>query len=172
MRVPASGLSALRAANSGRRGRSQGAGGGPASDQLSKMDGNIGRRLQWRGVVAGDARYGIDAGGKPANFRISGPRRRAWTLRMALNAFLENPSVQVLLINIHGGACSAAIRWRRGWGCDAAGEARGAGHRAVCGEQRRFRAGAAQSVWCRLSDARDLDDAIELVMAALAKEAA
>lgn len=138
-----------------------------------KMDGNIGVVCNGAGLSLATLDMVIDAGGKPANFMDIRTTASSMDVAYGIEVVLENPTVRVLLINIHGGGMQR---------CDTVAEGvsvamrrakrvvpvivRFAGNNADFARVRLKASGVA------FTDATDLEHAVDLVMATLAKEAA
>jgi succinyl-CoA synthetase beta subunit len=115
----------------------------------------------------------IDAGGKPANFMDIRTTASSMDVAYGIEVVLENPSVAVLLINIHGGGMQR---------CDTVAEGVGVAMRRVkravpvivrfAGNNADFARVRLKASGVAFTDARDLEHAMQLVMAAVTKEAA
>lgn len=139
-----------------------------------KMDGNIGVVCNGAGLSLATLDMLIDAGGKPANFMDVRTTASSMDVAYGIEVVLENPNVQVLLINIHGGgmqrcdtvAEGVAVAMRRAGRADLPVIVRFAGNNADFARVRLKASGVA------FLAASDLAEAVNLVMAALAEEAA
>ena len=135
-----------------------------------KMDGNIGVVCNGAGLSLATLDMVIDAGGKPANFMDIRTTASSMDVAYGIEVVLENPSAQVLLINIHGGGMQR---------CDTVAEGVGVAMRRVkravpvvvrfAGNNADFARVRLKSSGVVFADARDLTEAMELVMAALPK---
>ncbi len=138
-----------------------------------KMDGNIGVVCNGAGLSLATLDMVIDAGGKPANFMDIRTTASSLDVAYGIEVVLENPNVAVLLINIHGGGMQR---------CDTVAEGVGVAMRRVrrsvpvivrfAGNNADFARVRLKASGVAFTDARDLEHAMELVMAVLAKEAA
>ena len=138
-----------------------------------KMDGNIGVVCNGAGLSLATLDMVIDAGGKPANFMDIRTTASSMDVAYGIEVVLENQNVRVLLINIHGGGMQR---------CDTVAEGVGVAMRRVrravpvivrfAGNNADFARVRLKASGVAFIDARDLEHAMELVMAALAKEAA
>lgn len=139
-----------------------------------KMDGNIGVVCNGAGLSLATLDMLIDAGGKPANFMDVRTTASSMDVAYGIEVVLENPNVQVLLINIHGGgmqrcdtvAEGVGVAMRRAGRTDLPVIVRFAGNNADFARVRLKASGVS------FLAASDIAEAVVMVMAALAEEAA
>lgn len=138
-----------------------------------RMDGNIGVVVNGAGLALATNDMLIDAGGKPANFMDIRTTATSMDIAYGVEVILDNPQVKVLLISVHGGGMQS---------CDTVAEGvtvalrrarrtvplvvRFAGNNADFARMRLKGSGVA------FVDASDLADAVNKVMAVIAREAA